>query len=66
MSLKGFHVVFITAAIVLAAGMAWWCFAAYRHAEGGAYLGGCLASLLVAATLATYETWFLRKSRRLT
>ena len=59
MSLKGFHLLFITASIVLALGLGWWC------ARNGQPVGAG-AAVLVAVALAAYETWFLRKTRKLT
>ena len=57
MSLKAFHVLFITASVALAFGMAAWSF---RRSPAGATLAFAAGLLLVA-----YEVWFLRKARRL-
>ena len=65
MSLKGFHVLFITASILLACGMGAWCLRHYARQEGGVYLGAALAAFVAAAALVAYEAWFLKKARRL-
>ena len=57
MSLKGFHVVFISASVLLALGLGAWCLPEHRAAA--------VASFAVAALLVVYETWFLKKSRSL-
>ena len=61
MSLKGFHVLFITASVLLAVGFGVW---ALRRPDGGYHAAG-VGAFVVAAGLIAYETWFLRKSRRL-
>ena len=58
MSLAAFHVVFISASILLALGLAWWCLPAQPV--------GAAAAVVFAFALVAYETWFLRKMRRLT
>jgi hypothetical protein len=58
MSLKGLHVLFISASILLALGLAWWCLPEHRV--------GAAASALAALALVGWETWFLRKTRTLT
>jgi phosphotransferase system glucose/maltose/N-acetylglucosamine-specific IIC component len=58
MSLRAFHVLFISAAILLALGVAWWCLPAHT--------GWAAVSAAVACALVAYETWFLRKTRKLT
>ncbi|HZN54937.1 MAG TPA: hypothetical protein VFB67_06400 [Candidatus Polarisedimenticolaceae bacterium] len=57
MSLKGFHVLFISASVLLAIGMGAWCLPTNKAAA--------LASFATAALLVAYESWFLRKARRL-
>ena len=63
MSLKSFHIVFITAATVLTFGFGWWCFSA--NAQSGAYLAMGIASCLAGAGLLLYGKWFHSKSRGL-
>ena len=57
MSLKGFHVLFISASVLLAIGLGAWCLPEHK--------GGAVASFAAAALLVGYETWFLRKARTL-
>lgn len=65
MSLKRFHLVFITAAALLAFGFGWLALSDYRQGEGIAdLLVGSLASV-AGALLVGYEVWFFRKSRKL-
>jgi len=62
MSLKAFHVVFITAASALAFGVGVWMLREYRLPEGG--IGDLvfgISSLIVGAALLVYERFFLRK-----
>lgn len=58
MSLRAFHVLFITAAVLLAMGLAKWCLPDHPF--------GAAVSLGVAMGLIAYEAWFLRKTRKLT
>ena len=62
MSLKAFHVIFITAAVALAFGFAWWMITAYRSPEGvtSDLLYG-IGSLVVGMGLIAYEFVFLKK-----
>jgi len=55
-SLKAFHVLFISASVLLALGLGAWCLPAHPAAAVG--------SFAVAALLVVYEAWFLRKSSR--
>jgi len=61
MSLKAFHVVFIAASIMLAAGFGFW---AVSRGDG-AYLAAGILSFACAAALVAYEVGFLRKCREL-
>jgi hypothetical protein len=58
MSLRAFHVLFISAAVLLALGMG-------RYAFPEHPILGC-AAFAAAAGLVVYEIWFLRKTRMLT
>ena len=64
MSLKGFHVVFVTASALLAFGFAAWCFGAVPEPAVGRLAAGA-ASALVGIGLVAYEAWFLKKMRSL-
>jgi len=62
MSLKAFHVVFITAASALCVGFGLWMLRDYRSPEGTAgdlWLG--IGSLVAAVSLVVYEGFFLKK-----
>jgi len=61
MSLKGFHVLFITVSTVLCALCALLSLQAFRHDGAAAALAGALASLAGGAGLLTYGVWFYRK-----
>ena len=56
MSLRAFHVLFISASVLLALMLARWCLPEHKAAAG--------AAVAVALGLIVYETWFLRKTRR--
>ena len=56
MSLKAFHVLFISVSVVLAIGLGCWWLPRNRAAAVGAFAAGAL--------LVAYEAWFLKKSRR--
>ena len=57
MSLKAFHVLFITASVLLAFGMAAWLMKRS--------IAGAAAACAVGVALVGYEVWFVRKARRL-
>ncbi|MCL4788585.1 MAG: hypothetical protein KJ070_17625 [Verrucomicrobia bacterium] len=62
MSLKAFHVIFITAASALAFGFGVWMLREYRLPGGGSGdLAFGVASLIVGVALLVYEGYFLRK-----
>jgi hypothetical protein len=64
MSLKAFHVVFISASVLLAFGFAAWCLGS-PQGVGGGRLVAALASAASGLGLVGYEVWFLKKMRRL-
>ena len=62
MSLKAFHVVFITASSALAFGFAVWELKDYWSPDGrGADLAFGVGSVVVGVALLIYERYFLRK-----
>ena len=64
MSLKAFHVIFISAAIVLAVWLGIW---AWRHVQitaSASWLALSLGSFAAAGGLVAYEVWFLRKTKK--
>ena len=64
MSLKGVHIVFITASFALACGMGAWCLGIWRESAEAAWLAATVGSFAVAAALVVYGVWFWRKLRR--
>jgi hypothetical protein len=64
MSLKAFHVVFVTASVLLAFGFAAWCVRGVADPSTGRLAAGA-ASILVGVGLIVYEAWFLKKTRGL-
>ena len=65
MSLKAFHVIFITAASVLAFGFGYWLLGAYRSPEGTASdLTWAFASIACGFGLLVYEGFFLKKLKK--
>ena len=59
MSLKGFHLVFISASVLLAFGFGAWCLGAQPP-----WLAAAVGSFVVGLGLVGYEAWFIRKMRR--
>ena len=62
-SLKEFHLVFITVSIFLALGFAYWGFAQYNQLGGGVYIGASILSFIAALGLVIYEIRFIRKTK---
>jgi hypothetical protein len=65
MSLKAFHLLFISLSIVLAVAFGLWSAELYAQGEPAAYLVTAIASFAGAAALGIYEARVLRKFRRL-
>jgi hypothetical protein len=63
-SLKAFHVIFISAAILLAVWLGVWSWQQREAAGGGGWLALAVGSFAAAAGLVVYEVWFLRKTRQ--
>ena len=61
MSLKAFHVLFITVSIVLGVGFAAWAFAEFRRTGDREFIWWASASLAGAVALLAYGRWFLKK-----
>ena len=65
MSLKAFHVIFITAASTLAFGCGLWLLRVYRSPEGAASdLKWAVASIVCGLGLLVYEGFFLKKLKK--
>jgi uncharacterized membrane protein YccC len=65
MSLKGFHIVFITFSTLLALGGAGLCIRVNRLAGGSGYLIGAVICFAAALALVVYGVWFYKKMKRL-
>jgi hypothetical protein len=65
MSLKGFHIVFITVSTLLALGVGAWCLWVESVAGAPAFRIGAICSFLSAVALIIYGVWFYRKMKRL-
>ncbi len=65
MSLKGFHIVFITCSTLLALGCGAWCLWVNSVVGTPVYLGGAIFSFAAALALLVYGVWFYRKMKRL-
>lgn len=63
MSLKVFHVVFVTVSVLLALGFSLWSLRAAQAGGGGGYAVMAVAALAAAVGLVFYGGWFLRKTR---
>jgi drug/metabolite transporter (DMT)-like permease len=66
MSLRAFHLLFITLSIALCLFVAWWAWARAESLGGTARGTVVAAALLAAAGLGWYEILFQRKTRSLT
>ena len=62
MSLKDFHVIFISLSVLLLIFFAYWNFTPSLSATGGSLLIGAV-SLILAVSLVIYEISFIRKSQ---
>jgi hypothetical protein len=61
MSLKAFHVIFITAAVLLAFGFGAWMLDVHKDSGAAADYNLGIGSLVVGVALVGYEIYFLRK-----
>ncbi len=61
MSLKGFHIFFISVATLGSLGFAGWAAREYHRVDGSANLVYAVGGLLFAGLLLGYGRWFLRK-----
>lgn len=65
MSLKAFHILFITLSVLLCIGVAGWNYAAYVAAGGVGNLAQTIGWSVAAAGLLVYGILFLRKYKAL-
>ena len=61
MSLKAFHIVFVTLSVLTAFGFAAWLIDGYAKSQNIGQLVAGLTSILVGAGLIVYGIYFLRK-----
>ena len=64
MSLKGFHIVFITCSTLLALAGAAWCLNLNGISGGAGYVVGAVICFLAALGLVVYGVWFWKKMKR--
>ena len=65
MSLKDFHLVFISAAIILAFVFTYWAYNQYAIVNNAGYLLTAIVSAIVAIGLIAYELLFIKKAKKL-
>ena len=65
MSLKGFHIIFITFSTLLAFGIGVWCLWVNNVTATTSYTIGAVCSFVAAVVLIIYGCWFWRKMKRL-
>ena len=65
MSLKGFHIVFITVSALLALGVGAWCLWVNSIEGTPVFRIGAICSFAAAVALMIYGVWFYRKMKRL-
>jgi len=65
MSLKGFHIVFISVSTLLALGVCGWCLWIDSTEGAPIFRIGAICSFAAAVALMVYGVWFFRKMKRL-
>ncbi len=65
MSLKIFHIVFITLSTLLALGCGVGALAAYADRPSGTLLAVAIGAFAAAVAMLIYGVWFLRKAKKL-
>ena len=65
MSLKAFHLVFVSVSVLLMLCLAAWCFGNYRREGAAPDLVWGLVSLVAAAGLVVYGKFFLKKLKHI-
>jgi len=65
MSLKMFHIIFISLSVLMSILFAGWCWNAYFYEQSFFYMAGGIISLLIASGLIFYGKWFLKKYKGL-
>ena len=65
MSLKAFHVFFVTIATLTAAGFSVWAVRQYQVTQSGADLLLAMLAIAGAVALPVYGVWFLKKMKHI-
>jgi hypothetical protein len=65
MSLKAFHLFFITLSVLLALGCGVWTAQLYQSGGNPIDLAFAVASFAAAVGLVVYGAWFIRKARKI-
>jgi hypothetical protein len=65
MTLKGFHILFITVSTLLALGVAAWCLWVNSVEGAPVFRMGAIGAFAAAVVLVIYGVWFYRKMKRL-
>ena len=65
MSLKAFHLIFVTASVAVSLFMAVWSFLQYRSAGSQMYLAFSVASAVAVVALLVYGRYFLKKLKHI-
>ena len=65
MSLKAFHIVFVTASVLLAFGLAAWAFVNYAETRRTNDLAAGIGSAVAGLGLLVYGRYFLRKLKNI-
>ena len=61
MSLRGFHILFIMASIILSFFFGYWAFSGYQHDKATNYLWTAFGSCLMGVGLMIYSIYFIKK-----
>ena len=64
MSLKAFHLIFITAAVLLAFGFGAWMLQVHKDSGAAGDYNMGIGSIVVGVALVIYEIYFLRKLKK--
>ncbi len=65
MSLKTFHILFITCAILSSLAMTWWAVAQLKESGGAEFVMSALTSFALAVGLTVYEINFIKKTKKI-
>ena len=61
MSLKAFHIIFVSLSVLLSLGFGLWAVLQYMHVHSIGFLAVAIESMAFAVVLVCYGFWFLRK-----